>query len=366
MDKANDALRRGIDKSGTRGSVSARVMGALGSTAAGGAGGFAYGYNSAPEGASEEEKLERGVFYALAGAGAGFGVFQGAAAVAGAGRGGRVNAPGGTATQTAGGAAKASKTPVLDKIHRHMSEPKGPPTPGLVSRWAQKIEKTLITKYAPLEAVEREVYRRAGLKPPSHGMARKFETWSGGASGQGMLDVRDFERVIGRRIKGREQDFSDLIFLRRARARLEAMRELAEKQAQTQLKPEGSWSEAERAIMAEDAGRYAIKDWDLMLVEDGLAEVEGRRGAEGMRELNESAQAFYGFMDMNLTRLRDAGVISPAQYDAIKKGPGDYAPFKVTDFVDEGEALDFPRKRDRAVQRLFFTSAARRFGCNRK
>jgi hypothetical protein len=194
----------------------------LGGAAAGGAAGFSYGYNSAPEVASDQERLARGVFGAAAGAllgaGAGFGIPTAARMLLARGSAGGAR---GSAGAKQGAGADSVGRRAYEEMQAHLKAPKGKGVLERLRELPTKLKAAATSRFIPLRYAERRLYKEAGLKPPAHDMARKFELLYGGVGAQARQDVLDFERLLRPLVKGYEREFDALLAFRATLARLD-------------------------------------------------------------------------------------------------------------------------------------------------
>ncbi len=92
---------------------------------------------------------------------------------------------------------------------------------------------------------------------------------------------------------------------------------------------------AKRDLGFEKAGRK-IKGVDPDLARRAITEMHEMLGVDRVKQLDETINKLYAYQDVGLQKLRDAGFIDDATYEAIKSRNIDYIPYKrVMDMVDE-------------------------------
>jgi len=92
---------------------------------------------------------------------------------------------------------------------------------------------------------------------------------------------------------------------------------------------------AKRELGFEEAGRK-IEGVDPDLARRAIAEMHEMLGVDRVKKLDETINKLYAYQDAGLQKLRDAGFIDDATYEAIKSRNIDYIPYKrVMDMVDE-------------------------------
>src|SRR3990167_4002146 len=79
--------------------------------------------------------------------------------------------------------------------------------------------------------------------------------------------------------------------------------------------------------------------------EQAIVDLEQKLGSEGYQQLEDVAADVYDFQDNVLRDRVDSGLLSEAQYNAIKAKHQNYIPHDVTDFTDDEAAQSFTGKK---------------------
>jgi hypothetical protein len=217
---------------------------------------------------------------------------------------------------------KAGQTAILSEVDQILAPKKieAVPLGARISNLVKGFQQNLISGFSPLRHVENDIYKAAGIKPPTHNMARKFELVNG-AAGKGEADILNFEDTV---LKNTDANaLNKYLFLRRTQSRL---------QADPEVKKVGNWT-VEKA-------------------QQGLADLERQIGPENFKRVAEIANGPYQkAMDDSLRLQVESGRMSPKLYETIKASNDFYAPFKVLKYMDEN-ALEGVGKRISGTKEL--------------
>lgn len=300
----------------------------LGASLAGGASGFAAGAARDPEGDTTEERavnrIKNGLVMGIGGAAGGYML--------------------GRRFLTSSGATKPQTgMTVLADVDKVLTKPQGPSLASRVADVPQNLRTALITKFAPLDQVQKSVMAAAGKPMPAVPLARKFEQVAG-AGGKALVDVEDFENAILPTVKGNERDFDRLLFLKRTGQRLQQDVSDAVEATRIQAIPAATRSADEVAFLASyTPDRRRVAGWDIGKVDRGLSELETIVGAQRFAELDQlAAGGFQHELDRSLQLQVSSGRISQEAYAAIKASNDFYAPFRVLRTLEDIDAGRIP------------------------
>jgi len=199
------------------------------------------------------------------------------------------------------------ETPVLDEVDNIINIPKTKTTlKEKAKNFVNNIHTALVSEFAPLKRLEKDVYKSEGKVKPKLDMARKFEQVAG-AKGKAEADLIDFKKKVVAKVEDDYDDFNKYLFLKRTQQRLES-----------------------------DPDRKKVGNWTVDKATQGLAELESKIGTEKFNNLEQVATKEYQeVMDRALKLQVQSGRMTEKLYNKIKEENDFYAPFKVLQSTDE-------------------------------
>ena len=212
----------------------------------------------------------------------------------------------------------------MDDVDRIFS-PLEPDKPSLGERLRSAIESfstNFLTRFAPLKQLESKVFKVMGKKAPRLDLARKFEQLAGSPARAEKL-MMDFHNAVVKPIKGLEQQFNRLMFLRRTRQRL-------------QDNPE----------------RKRVADYSLSDVVKLIAEVEAKMSPQQMQQLESAIDQYQEFMAAILRMQMNSGRISQETLNNIVESNDFYAPFVVLKHLQDSESTSATGQRIDTTKQL--------------
>ena len=212
----------------------------------------------------------------------------------------------------------------MDDVDRIFT-PLEPDKPSLGERLRSAIESfstNFLTRFAPLKQLESKVFKVMGKKAPRLDLARKFEQLAGSPARAEKM-MMDFHNAVVKPIKGLEQQFNRLMFLRRTRQRL-------------QDNPE----------------RKRVADYSLSDVVKLIAEVEAKMSPQQMQQLESAIDQYQEFMAAILRMQMDSGRISQETLNNIVESNDFYAPFLVLKHLEDSESTSATGQRIDTTKQL--------------
>ena len=212
----------------------------------------------------------------------------------------------------------------MDDVDRIFS-PLEPDKPSLGERLRSAIESfstNFLTRFAPLKQLESKVFKVMGKKAPRLDLARKFEQLAGSPARAEKM-MMDFHNAVVKPIKGLEQQFNRLMFLRRTRQRL-------------QDNPE----------------RKRVADYSLSDVTKLLEELEASMSPQQMQQLESAVDQYQEFMAAILRMQMNSGRISQETLNNIVESNDFYAPFVVLKHLEDSESTSATGQRIDTTKQL--------------
>ncbi|WP_414664266.1 LPD38 domain-containing protein [Horticoccus sp. 23ND18S-11] len=310
----------------------------LAAALAGGGSGLAVGVS---QDGTPDERIKRGLTYAVIGAGGGY-------------------ALGRTFAAAVVPKLPPGQYPDIDRWYSNISPPEGAPLAERMATWPNRIREAVVTKFAPLDRLESQIAKAnpgSTVIPSPLPMSRKFEQVAG-ASGKGLQDVQDFERAVISQIQPSEaRDFDVLLAVKRTGQRLQWNHTIAIDQARIAGIPAAQRTPAEIATLAKNADLKRVGGEDLASVDRALQQLEAKLGTKRFAELDQlAAGSFQQELDENLRLQVTSGRLSPEAYAGIKASNDFYAPFRVLraserfDGAASAGAIDTRRQIAKAIE----------------
>ncbi len=183
---------------------------------------------------------------------------------------------------------------------------------GGVSNFVDVLHQGLISRFAPLNKVEKALYKNADLPLPKLKLAEKFEDFAG-ANGKAEADVIHAQMYVGDHVKSMPREFQDYLTANRILDRL-----------QTDTKTRF----VNQEIIAKD-GTKRMVSWTPEKAQMALDQLKAEIGDEAWAAMEITGKRYQEIMDKSLQLQVESGNISAAQYAEIKSKNKFYAPFKI-------------------------------------
>ena len=212
----------------------------------------------------------------------------------------------------------------MDDVDRIFS-PLEPDKPSLGERLRSAIESlstNFLSRFAPLKQLESKVFKVMGKKAPRLDLARKFEQLAGSPARAEKM-MMDFHNAVVKPIKGLEQQFNRLMFLRRTRQRLQ-----------------------------DNPDRKRVADYSLSDVVKLIAEVEAKMSPQQMQQLDSAIDQYQEFMAAILRMQMNSGRISQETLNNIVESNDFYAPFLVLKHLEDSESTSATGQRIDTTKQL--------------
>tara|TARA_R100000152_G_C6782255_1_gene219368 strand:- start:12060 stop:17936 length:5877 start_codon:yes stop_codon:yes gene_type:complete len=212
----------------------------------------------------------------------------------------------------------------MDDVDRIFS-PLEPDKPSLGERLRSAIESfstNFLTRFAPLKQLESKVFKVMGKKAPRLDLARKFEQLAGSPARAEKM-MMDFHNAVVKPIKGLEQQFNRLMFLRRTRQRLQ-----------------------------DNPDRKRVADYSLSDVTKLLEELEASMSPQQMQQLESAVDQYQEFMAAILRMQMNSGRISQETLNNIVESNDFYAPFVVLKHLEDSESTSATGQRIDTTKQL--------------
>jgi len=212
----------------------------------------------------------------------------------------------------------------MDDVDRIFS-PLEPDKPSMGERLRSAIESfstNFLTRFAPLKQLESKVFKVMGKKAPRLDLARKFEQLAGSPARAEKM-MMDFHNAVVKPIKGLEQQFNRLMFLRRTRQRLQ-----------------------------DNPDRKRVADYSLSDVVKLIAEVEAKMSPQQMQQLESAIDQYQEFMAAILRMQMNSGRISQETLNNIVESNDFYAPFLVLKHLEDSESTSATGQRIDTTKQL--------------
>ena len=212
----------------------------------------------------------------------------------------------------------------MDDVDRIFS-PLEPDKPSLGERLRSAIESfstNFLTRFAPLKQLESKVFKVMGKKAPRLDLARKFEQLAGSPARAEKM-MMDFHNAVVKPIKGLEQQFNRLMFLRRTRQRLQ-----------------------------DNPDRKRVADYSLSDVTKLLEELEASMSPQQMQQLESAVDQYQEFMAAMLRMQMNSGRISQETLNNIVESNDFYAPFVVLKHLQDSESTSATGQRIDTTKQL--------------